>query len=76
MAAGDETALPAIGRWLRDDKHLTKAQLDITGYWRRQPDQPSENDLAGLDVMGSTMAQHLKMDKLAGILSGFRFVPQ
>lgn len=71
MAAGDETALPAIGRWLRDDKHLTKAQLDITGYWRRQPDQPSENDLAGLDVMGSTMAQHLKMDKLAGILSGF-----
>ena len=66
--AGESLTLAPIRRWLRHEKQLPKAQLDVTGYWRRQP---HAEDAGGLDVLGSTATHTLKLQKLADIVPGF-----
>ncbi|MFE5857051.1 SIP domain-containing protein [Streptomyces sp. NPDC056500] len=34
--AGESLTLTPIRRWLKNEKSLTREQIDVTGYWRRQ----------------------------------------
>ncbi|MFE3021077.1 SIP domain-containing protein [Streptomyces sp. NPDC059256] len=34
--AGESLTLTPIRRWLKNEKGLTREQIDVTGYWRRQ----------------------------------------
>ncbi|MFG3407289.1 siderophore-interacting protein [Streptomyces sp. NPDC048142] len=47
--AGEASAVRALRRHLVDDRHLPKAAVEFSGYWRRsltQDDAPTEEDLA------------------------------
>lgn len=51
--AGEALTLAPIRRWLRGERGLTKQQIDVTGYWRRQEVVVSATD-AGMPDFDET----------------------
>ncbi|MEB4613146.1 siderophore-interacting protein, partial [Leucobacter sp. M11] len=52
--AGETHTLTPIRRWLRNERHLTKEQVEVTGYWRRQHVVVSEHDPGVQDIAATT----------------------
>ena len=69
-AAGEAISLTPLRRWLRQEKQLSREQLDITGYWRRQEVVVSTEDPSMPDLEATEADTH-RMHELAEILPGF-----
>ena len=69
-AAGEAISLTPLRRWLRQEKQLSREQLDITGYWRRQEVVVSTDDPSMPDLEATESSAH-QMHELAEVLHGF-----
>ncbi|MFD8936940.1 SIP domain-containing protein [Streptomyces sp. NPDC059578] len=73
--AGESRTLTPIRRWLRNEKALTKEQVDVTGYWRRQQVTVNDPDSAQpggspVDAEGSG-SEAQRLHELTEVLPAF-----
>ncbi|MEU5401425.1 siderophore-interacting protein [Streptomyces sp. NPDC005963] len=71
-AAGESLTLAPIRRWLKNEKGLSREQIDVTGYWRRQVtvnDEDSARPASGEVDAGEDEGR--RFHELAEILPGF-----
>ncbi|MFT3889323.1 MAG: siderophore-interacting protein [Arachnia sp.] len=68
--AGESLTLAPIRRWLRNDKGLTKEQVDVTGYWRRQEVTLADGD-ATVQDLDATEDEEEKFHELSELLPAF-----
>ncbi|MBK7820295.1 MAG: SIP domain-containing protein [Tessaracoccus sp.] len=67
--AGEALTLTPIRRWLRRDKGLSKEQIDVTGYWRRQRTDDAADEET-VDVEASAEDQE-RLHELGELLPPF-----
>jgi NADPH-dependent ferric siderophore reductase len=70
--AGESLTLTPIRRWLKNEKNLTREQIDVTGYWRRQATAGDEDcALPTRTEAGASEDETKRFHELAEILPGF-----
>ncbi|MEV3872584.1 siderophore-interacting protein [Streptomyces sp. NPDC049906] len=72
-AAGESGTLAPIRRWLREERGLSREQIDVTGYWRRPAPvgNGAEAAPAGHVEGGADEDEGTRFHELAEILPGF-----
>ena len=68
--AGEATTLTPIRRWLRNEKGLGREQMEVTGYWKRQPTAVSAAD-PEIPQSEAGHALHERLEALTGVLPAF-----
>jgi hypothetical protein len=67
FVAGEAGTLVPIRRWLRNDRDLPREQMEVTGYWRRQPVVLSASGDGAVDLE-ATEQQAEKFHELSELL--------
>ncbi|BAU94904.1 siderophore-interacting protein [Corynebacterium suranareeae] len=68
--AGEANTLKPIRRWLKNEKGLSKEQIEVTGYWKRQEVVVSEEH-DGIQDLSATKNIREEFHELTDLTAGF-----